>query len=107
MIMLILYGLFFAFFTLDCTKANFLNNLDIYRTITLIVILLLGLTRILTSHPVTWSKRDSFCRDQYLDAQPEELPSVPVRSILRQTAPPRLADGFSKFNFDKEDDGDA
>ena len=67
----------------------------------------LGLTRILTSHPVTWSTRDSFCRDQYLDAQPEELPSVPVRSILRQTAPPRLANGFSKFNFDKEDDGDA
>ena len=66
----------------------------------------LSLIRILTSHPVTWSKRNSLCRDQYLDAQLEELPSVPVRSILRQTAPPRLANGFSKFNFDKEDDGD-
>lgn len=47
MIMLILYGLFFAFFTLDCTKASFLDNFEIYRTITLVVILLLGLIRIL------------------------------------------------------------
>ena len=65
-----------------------------------------GLTRILTSHPVTWSRRDSFCRDQYLDAQPEELPSVSVRSFIRQAEPPRLTDGFSKFNFDREDCGD-
>lgn len=66
----------------------------------------LGLTHVLASHPVTWSKHDSFCRDQYLDVQPEELPSAPVRSVLCQTEPPRLAAGFSKFNFDKEDDGD-
>ncbi len=66
----------------------------------------LGLTRILASHPVTWNKRDSFCRDQYLDVQPEEFPSTPVRTLLRQAEPPRLAAGFSKFNFDKEDDGD-
>lgn len=66
----------------------------------------LGLTRVLASHPVTWSKHDSFCRDQYLDAQPEELPSTPVKAILRQSEPPKLAAGFSKFNFDKGDDGD-
>ena len=67
----------------------------------------LGLTRMLAAHPVTWSRRDSFCREQYLDVQPEELPSSPVRAILRQAEPRRLAAGFSKFNFDKDGDGDA
>ena len=66
----------------------------------------LNLKRILTSHPVTWSKYDSFCNDQYLDGQPEELPSTSVKSVLHQTDSPRLAAGFSKFNFDAEDDED-
>ena len=66
----------------------------------------LGLTRILASHLVTWNKQDSFCRDQYADVQPQELPSTPVRAILRQAEPHKLAAGFSKFNFDKEGDGD-
>jgi hypothetical protein len=78
----------------ECRVKRENNTVYIYDT---------GLSRILTSHPVTWSKRDSFCRDQYLDAQPEEVPSTPVKALLRQTQAPRLSDGFSKFNFDKED----
>jgi hypothetical protein len=31
------------------------------------------LNRILTTHDVTWSRRDRFCRDQYAITQPEEL----------------------------------
>ena len=64
----------------------------------------LNLTRVLTSHPVTWCKRDSFCRDQYLDRQPEEFPSMPVKAVIHQIEPPKHASGFSKFNFDSEED---
>ena len=67
-------------------------------------ILDLGLTQILTSHPVTWSKKDQFCRDQYLDEQPKELPTAPVKAVIQQLEPPRRASGFSKFNFDPEED---
>lgn len=61
------------------------------------------LTRILTSHPVTWSKKDSFCHDQYIMTQPEELPTSAVKTIICQKEKPRLNSGFEKFNFDKED----
>ena len=33
-----------------------------------------NMTKILTSHDVTWSKRDGYCRDQYLIHQEEESP---------------------------------
>ena len=64
----------------------------------------LGLTRVLTSHPVTWGKHDSFCRDQYLDRQPEEVPSMPVKAVIHQIEPSKRASGFSKFNFDTEEE---
>lgn len=63
------------------------------------------LTRLLATHIVTWSRDDSFCKDQYLDNQPEELPSMPVKSVIQRTAPPKRLTGFAKFNFDLEDDG--
>lgn len=61
------------------------------------------LNRILTSHPVTWSREDSFCKDQYLTAQPEELPTTPVKSVIQRTDLPKRLTGFAKFNFDLED----
>ena len=59
------------------------------------------MSRILTTHDVTWSRKDSFCRDQYLDAQPEEFPTAPVRSTILKVEGPEPASGFSKFDFEE------
>lgn len=64
----------------------------------------LNLIVLLVTHPVTWSRRDSYCEDQYVLMQPEEQPSVPVTVAMRQIKPPTRNNGFSKFNFDKEED---
>ena len=59
------------------------------------------LTKVLTKHDVTWSRKDRFCRDQYAMAQPEEHPSVPVKAKMFELESkdyepdPR----FSRFNF--------
>lgn len=63
------------------------------------------LNRVLATHSVTWSREDSFCKDQYLEKQPEELPSVPVKSALQRVEPPKRLSGFAKFNFDMEETG--
>ncbi len=60
------------------------------------------LTKLLTSHPITWSYADSFCKDQYLEKQPEELPSVPVKSVIQRVEPSKRLTGFARFNFDQE-----
>jgi len=57
------------------------------------------LSRILTTHNVTWSRKDSSCRDQYVTVQPEEFPTMPVRSRILQLEEPSEESGFSKFNF--------
>ena len=57
------------------------------------------LNRILTTHDVTWSRQDHLCRDQYVTAQPEEYPSMPVKSQIFQIAPPVPDSGFARFNF--------
>ena len=62
------------------------------------------LTKILATHPVTWNREDSFCKDQYLEKQPEELPSVPVKSVIQRVDPPKRLTAFAKFNFDMEED---
>ena len=59
------------------------------------------MTKILTSHDVTWSRRDSFCKDQYAVSQPEERPTAPIRIQITQTEQPRYDDGFSQFNFEE------
>ena len=61
------------------------------------------LTKVLATHPVTWSRDDCFCKDQYQEKQPEELPSVPVKSVIQRAEPPKRLTGFAKFNFDLED----
>lgn len=59
------------------------------------------LSRTLTTHDVTWSRRDSFCKDQYVTVQPEEIPSSPVRVQIRQVEPPEPNTAFDKFNFEE------
>ena len=61
------------------------------------------LSQLLTTHDVTWSKRDRFCEDQYVSlAQPEEFPSMPIRTEILQIPEPEPVLSFEKFNFDKE-----
>lgn len=58
---------------------------------------------LILTHDVTWSKHDSFCKDQYATkAQPEEHPSTPVTAKLKLSAPPKEHDSFAKFDFSKE-----
>ena len=61
------------------------------------------LQRLLTTHHVTWSKRDRFCADQYVAAQqPEEFPTAPIHSHIVQLSESEPSLSFDKFNFDKE-----
>ena len=60
-----------------------------------------GMTKVLTTHDVTWSRRDSFCRDQYTTGQPEEKPTAPIKVQIKQLVPPPYAPGFSRFNFEE------
>jgi len=57
------------------------------------------MSEVLTTHNVTWSRRDSFCKDQYAFDQPEEHPSMPVQVKIRQLEPPQPRSGFEKFRF--------
>ena len=59
------------------------------------------LNRILTTHDVTWGRRDRFCRDQYALPQPEEHPSMPVRSKIFEIGDHEPDSAFSKFNFEE------
>ena len=59
------------------------------------------LSRILTTHDVTWSRKDQFCRDQYITEQPEEFPTMPVKSRIFQKEEIVPDSGFSKFNFEE------
>ena len=59
----------------------------------------LELRKILITHDVTWSRKDSFCKDQFVDEQPEEKPSVPIKiSISQKTETPKKS-AFAKFAF--------
>lgn len=59
------------------------------------------LKTLLAEHDVTWSRRDSFCKDQYITRQPEEWPTAPVKVKLQQVALPEPDTGFEKFNFEE------
>lgn len=59
---------------------------------------------LLATHDVTWSRRDSFCEGQYEElAQPEEFPTAPVKTQIRQLPKPSADLSFAKFNFDEEE----
>lgn len=59
------------------------------------------LSRVLTKHDITWSRKDQFCRDQYALDQPEEHPSMPVRSRIFEIGEHEPESAFSKFNFEE------
>ena len=62
------------------------------------------LSSLLTTHDVTWSLRDSFCEGQYEALQqPEELPTAPVTTQIRQLPKPSGELSFAKFDFDVEE----
>ena len=59
------------------------------------------MSKCLVTYNVTWSRRDSFCLDQYANMeQPEEFPTAPVKAIVQQALEDDTADGFNKFNFE-------
>jgi hypothetical protein len=65
------------------------------------------LSQLLVTHEVTWSKRDRFCQDQYVNLpQPEEFPTMPVKTRIHMLKEPDYALSFEKFNFDREVDPD-
>ena len=59
------------------------------------------MTKVLTSHNVTWSRKDSYCHDQYASVQPEEKPTAPVRIKIQQADPPQYDSGYEKYNFEE------
>lgn len=59
---------------------------------------------LLTTHDVTWSRRDSFCEGQYASLpQPEEFPTMPIKTQIRKLPKPSDNLSFAKFDFDEED----
>lgn len=65
------------------------------------------MAHLLATHEVTWSYNDSFCEGQYaLTEQPEEFPSMPVKTVIQQLPQPSPDLSFEKFNFSKGDDRD-
>ncbi len=67
-------------------------NLCIYDT---------SMRKLLTTHDITWSRRDSYCKDQYVTEQPEEHPTATVKINIQQLDPPETDPGFAKFNFEE------
>jgi len=57
------------------------------------------MTKILTTHDVTWSRKDSYCKDQYATEQPEEKPTSSVKIQIQQLTPPPAPSRFERFNF--------
>lgn len=59
----------------------------------------------LTTNDVTWSKHDSFCKDQYAALeQSEELPTMSVKTEIVRLPEPEPDLSFEKINFGKEMD---
>lgn len=56
---------------------------------------------LLTKHNVTWSRRDSYCQDQFKE-QPEEFPTMPIKVHMHQESGYKHSSVFDRFNFDKE-----
>ena len=59
------------------------------------------LSKILTTHDVTWSRKDQYCRDQYTTEQPEEYPTTLIKSRIYQLEEKAPDSAFSKFNFEE------
>lgn len=59
------------------------------------------MTRILVEHDITWGRKDSYCKDQFIDQQPEEKPTAPIHTHIQQLEPPVHDSGFARFNFEE------
>ncbi|MCD8379260.1 MAG: IS21 family transposase [Lachnospiraceae bacterium] len=59
------------------------------------------MSKVLTTHDVTWSRRDSFCKDQYTTEQPEEQPTAPVKVSMERRDSQEHVSGFERFNFEE------
>lgn len=60
------------------------------------------LTQELVRHNVTWSRRDSYCKDQYVTEQPEEFPTDTVKVKLSESHARSINPTFRKFNFGED-----
>ncbi len=60
-----------------------------------------SMTQVLAVHDVTWSRKDSFCKDQYAEEQPEEKPTVPVNTHIQQEQTKDRSYPFDRFNFEE------
>lgn len=61
------------------------------------------LKTLLTTHDITWSRRDSFCQGQFEEfSQPEELPTAQVKTQILQLPKAQMDLSFAKFDFDEE-----
>ena len=62
-------------------------------------------SRVLVTHNVTWSRKDSFCKGQFADDQPEEKPSVPVKICISQKKEKKTYDDYYITGYDQVMDG--
>ena len=60
------------------------------------------LSQELARHNVTWSRKDSFCENQFSPNQPEEFPTAVITSHMKGVPSVDCDHRFSQFNFDKE-----
>ena len=59
----------------------------------------------LVTHEVTWSRSDSYCKDQYARSdQPEEFPTADVKTLIEQITQMHEDDYFDQFDFSGGDD---
>lgn len=61
----------------------------------------LNATKVLTTHNVTWSRKDSYCSDQYIDEQPEEKETSPIKARIQQISTQNYDWGYKKFDFEE------
>lgn len=54
----------------------------------------------LVRYDVTWSRQDSFCEDQFSDADPEEQPTMPVKVAIQQVEKPAHDEWFDQFKLE-------
>lgn len=59
----------------------------------------------LVTHEVTWSRSDSYCKDQFANPdQPEEFPTADVKVLIEQIGQIHSDDYFDQFDFSGGDD---
>lgn len=54
----------------------------------------------IAAHVVSWTRRDSFCADQYAGLEPVEQPTAPVTTVVEQLTPTKVDPAFAKFDFE-------